>query len=149
MNASQRAIPALPGNDPVHGEIRWDRWEPGTASLCPSLPSGCDTCGDAGPGSTALGKTRQTVRGRRITVRSAVLEGRRPQSEPVPPEAAWLITHYTTRCTGCDEMFVYRLGSADPSGEFTELTAFYNPPATIRRKARGKAKEAPQEEALF
>lgn len=147
-----RVLPSLPDRDPLLGEIRWDRWNPGVVSLCARVPTaGCGTCAYDGAMSTAFGATWHTSPARRqITNPSRIADGQRPASRLVPESSWWVRTHYAVRCPACDETFVHRMRGGDPGGEFTELTAFYQPPAMAKRKPRGRATVLPrQNDTLF
>ncbi|MFE7968147.1 hypothetical protein ACFU0X_34810 [Streptomyces cellulosae] len=134
----KRLLPSLPNRDPRLGEIRWSRWEPVVQILCRGTRSrssvdlrdgSCSTCSHPGPLVQSVGSTWYTPPPlRRITRRSNVAAGVRPESEPARAEPYWCHSHFAVRCPACDETFVYLLGGFSESGEFTELEAFYVPP---------------------
>ncbi|MGV9814780.1 hypothetical protein ACWDTQ_23110 [Streptomyces cellulosae] len=134
----KRLLPSLPKRDPRLGEIRWTRWEPVIQFLCRGTRSrssvdltdgSCSTCSFRGPLVSSSGQTRYTPPpARRITRRSNVAAGVRPESEPARAEPYWCHSHFAVRCPACDETFVYALKGFSPSGEFEELTDFYVPP---------------------
>src|SRR5690606_4628832 len=133
-----RALPGLPRRDRRLGEIRWSRWERVPLILCSGSRSrssvdlrdgSCSTCAFPGPLVESTGSTWFTPPAvRRITRRSAVAAGARPESEPVPREPYWCRSHFAVRCPACDETFVYLLGPFSEDGQFTELEHFYVPP---------------------
>lgn len=149
--AGERTFPVLPETDPKLGGITWRRWEQRPVSLCASMPNACFTCGEVGPQSHAFGETWYDDPGhRRITSPSKVAEGRRPSSVRVEGGRRQLLTHYAVWCPACDEMRVHLTRTGNPMREFTELTQFYRPPATVKRAPRRtKAAPPPQEDALF
>jgi uncharacterized protein (DUF983 family) len=114
-----RAFRALPERDEDLGEIRWDRFEPLPWILCTKggLSNACPTCAFPGPLTGAWGKTQHpaTMRShRRITQRSRITEGQRPESVLVREQVRerWLITHQAVRCPACEETRVMIFGSS-------------------------------------
>ncbi|MGY1548310.1 hypothetical protein [Streptomyces sp. MN6] len=133
----KRALPGLPKRDRRLGEIRWSRWEPvlqilcrGSRSRSVNLADGsCTTCAFPGPLVQSTGSTWYAPPPvRRITRRSNVAAGVRPESELAQREPYWCRSHFAVRCPACDETFVYLLESFAEDGQFQELEHFYVPP---------------------
>lgn len=135
-NGPRRIIPALPMEDPVLGEIRWDRWER-ALDLFICLAGGgqadtdCETC--AWPTlRNAKGKTLYTPRPTWERVaRSTQTRDGRSKWVKVQRKAYWCYTHWAQFCPRCDEMFAWR--RVGPDGEREEWTEiFHHPPTTER-----------------
>lgn len=102
-----RVLPALPGEDPELGEIRWDRWE--RALRLTHFDPSCETCGYEGPLAVNKGMTlHDRAPYRKLLRPSKIAQGQRPQWGPViRPEPGWVYSHWANRCQACDEMTVW------------------------------------------
>lgn len=102
----RRVLPALPGQDPELGEIRWDRWE--RALVLTHIDPSCGTCGYAGPLAVAKGRTWYTPEPSWVRVRRSSWErGERSKWAKAQHRSYWCYTHWATRCQACDEMVVW------------------------------------------
>jgi hypothetical protein len=131
----RRIIPALPMEDPLLGEIRWDRWERALElTICLSngtqAETDCETC--AWPRlRTTQGKTLWAPEPtwERVARSTQTSNGRskwvKRQRKPY-----WVYTHHAVRCPRCDEMFAWRRVSA--KGEPSWVEVFHHPPVTER-----------------
>lgn len=142
----QRVIPALPAQDPLQGEIRWERWERALRlTIC--LADGtqadmdCDACGYTGDLRTARGMTFWTPEPswERIAKGTETRSGRsRWQKRQRKPY--WVYTHWAQRCVWCGEMYAWRRTAPDGSHEWAEI--FHRPPDVERARP-------PEEGMLF
>jgi hypothetical protein len=132
----RRIIPALPVEDPLLGEIRWDdRWTRAlTLTICLSNGSqaetDCETC--AWPRLRNIsGKTLYTPEPtwERVARSTQTRDGRsrwvRVQRKPY-----WVYTHWARFCPRCDEMAAWRRVAAGGEEGWTEI--FHHPPTTER-----------------
>lgn len=123
----RRILPALPGSDPLMGEIVWDRWE--KALSLTHIPGDCDTCGFPGPLRTAKGKTLSPAKRVRVRVaRSTETEDGKSKWQDRMREARWVYTHWARLCPACDEMMAWRRIGPDGQKDWTEIA--YHPHAT-------------------
>ncbi|MFF9265804.1 hypothetical protein [Streptomyces longwoodensis] len=131
----RRIIPALPMEDPLLGEIRWDRWERALRlTIC--LSSGgqadtdCETCGWPEL-RTTQGKTLHTPEPSYVRVaRSTQTRDGRSKWAKTQHRTYWAYTHWAVFCPRCDEMFAWRRVS--PQGEQDWAEIFHHPPTTER-----------------
>lgn len=126
----RRIIPALPPEDPVQGEIRWDRWERALKlTICLSngtqAETDCETCGYAEL-RTARGKTLYVPEPTfvRVAKSTQTRDGRSKWQRRVP-KPYWVYTHWAVRCPACGEMFAWR--RVGPDGQEAWEQIFYHP----------------------
>lgn len=131
----RRIIPALPTEDPLLGEIRWDRWER-ALELFICLTSGtqaetdCETC--AWPRlRNAKGKTlHQPEPTWERVARSTQTKDGRSKWVKVQRKAYWAYSHWAQYCPRCDEMFAWRRVTPQGGQDWVEI--FHHPPVTER-----------------
>lgn len=134
----RRIIPALPMEDPLLGEIRWDAWERAlNLTICLSggtqAETDCETCGWPKL-RNARGKTFWTPEPTYERVaRSTQTRDGRSKWVKVQRKPYWVYTHWAVFCPACDEMYAWR--RAEPGragGEDVWVEIFHHPPTTER-----------------
>lgn len=92
------------------GQIRWDQWETGVRIS--HFDQSCLACGASGPLQVRGGRQLQPGRRvRKLTRRSDVVAGVRPQARTVWVPGSWVLTHVAFRCLRCAEEVTYRYAS--------------------------------------
>lgn len=110
---------------PATPPIRWDEWKP--ALRVTHIDPSCQTCEFPGPLMMRHGKTLQPgKRVRKVTVRSKVTEGIRPEATTTWVPGYWALTHVAFLCPRCDEELVYGYSMTSP-GELVEMPELGRP----------------------